>query len=101
MPSVLKTPLGYLIVLLFQWATGYYVALFIAPVLLFLYGSCFLLKSFVKDITTDLKLLNVNKTSAKSHGNDKKMEKIFCSIVQCHLDLIQLSCNFIHHIENI
>lgn len=109
MPFNWKTPLGYLIALLFECISSYYAALFLVPLLCFLFGSCFLLRSFVKDITNDLSLLNACTTSAKPKNksgtnknltntkrNDEKIEQIFRNSIQCHTELKQLSCDFIH-----
>lgn len=83
MPFDWTTPLGYFITLLIQCILAYYTVLFLTPTLCFLCGSCFLLKSFVDDVTNDLRILN-----------DKKMEKILCNTVQYHSELVQLSSNF-------
>lgn len=83
MPFNWKTPNGYLITRLFECILAYCAALFLTPVL------CILLKSFAEDITTDLRLLNVNKTSATSDENGKKMGKIFYNTVKCHFNETQ------------
>lgn len=97
--------MGYPIALTFQGISIYYAGIFVGALLSISFGSCALLQCFVKDITNDLRDLNVttksakskNKTSAKEESavskmNVKKIEKIFAKTIEYHLELKQLSC---------
>lgn len=55
----------------------------------FLIGSCWLIVSFVNDITNDLPLLNVGGAS-----NRNEITKRFCRIVEFYMDVKQLSKKF-------
>lgn len=94
MPFNSNTPLGFLITLLLECTFAYFALLFMIPVLCILFGSCYLLKSFAEDISTDLKLLNVTKTTTDSDGNTIKIQEIICNATQSHSELKQLKMSF-------
>lgn len=87
LPFNWRTPLGFIVVLLYQILVAYLVGLLFIPILCFLVGSCFLLKIFVEDTTKDLNRLNMS----KMYGNNKEVKEIFCNIAQDFSNLKQLS----------
>lgn len=96
MPFNWKTPLGYLITLLFEFGCVYFVDVFIIAVLCFLVGTCFLLKSFIADITAVLHRLNKNEITTVA--NVQKIKKILYNVVQDMANIKQLSVIFFIHV---
>lgn len=89
MPFNWKTPSGYLITLLFEFFSFHCADVFIIAVLCFLVGTCFLLKSFIADITNDLHLLSNGKI--KTVKQAQRIQKIFCEIAQDLAKIKELS----------
>lgn len=91
MPFNWKTPLGYLIAISLEFA-GAYVSTTFATILYPLFiGSCFLVKTCVEDITSDLHPLNVDDKIAWRKKHAEAMKVILCNAVQHHSDMKQLS----------
>lgn len=83
-----KTPFGYLIAELSETASYLSIVLCRIPILCFFWGSCGLFCLFIRDITSDLELLNVGGASDQSR---KKRQERFGKIIQLHSDVKQLS----------
>lgn len=88
MPFNWKTPFGYCITMLIQSTDVYYSGLCGLPIVCFLIGGCYLLKTIVNDITNDLFRLNTVQKSEKDRINTKIL---FCNIIQNFSDTKQLS----------
>lgn len=69
-------------------ATYFPMVLHIVSTFSFYAGSCLFVISFVRDITNDLKLLNVG--GASSRSQKKRLER-FGKIIQLHSDVKELS----------
>lgn len=80
--------MGYLIALLCQTFALYASAMSSVPCVCSMIGSCLLFITATKDITNDLTQLTIGGRSLK---NREKIKKRFCKLVQCYLDLKELS----------
>lgn len=89
MPFDQKTPCGYVISTLIQSVDVYFCAA-VGGYLTICYfsGSCWLLKTIVRDISNDFSHLNLNKLSTKDRV---EMRILFCDIVRNISDAKQLS----------
>lgn len=58
------------------------------PIVIFLIGSCFVLKSFAKEITAEFRLLDADVETKQS---ERIMTENFCNAVQFFADAKQLS----------
>lgn len=83
-----RTPIGYLVYVVFYIATGLSLTLSATATLSFCIGSFLLLISFVEDATNDLARLNVDEKS-KSYDIDVKIH--FHTAVHAYSDLQELS----------
>lgn len=93
MPFNWRTPLGYLAALSFEYILLRSSFVFFHSLVCFYIGSCLLLKTFVEDITNDIRSLNAI-DNKKSDGNrTKEIRTIFANVVQDHAALKQLSSN--------
>lgn len=95
MPFNYKSPVGYLITLSFESFEMFVTADIVSYILCFLFGSCFLLKLFVEDVTSELSFLNLE-DKATSNGKNSAKDKaermtMFFNAVQNHSDLKQLA----------
>lgn len=90
LPFDWKTPFGYLIALLAEFATVHSSSFLFSPVASFFIGSAWLLICFIQDITSDLADLNVITTSIQSLT---EMKKRLCYIVGFYSDKKQLNAN--------
>lgn len=90
LPFNWQTPCGYLIALLTQFAAAFAVLSSASAVLGFLVGSCLLFIDTVRDITTDLKLLNDDQSSSE-RSNNQRIKVRFCNIVKIYSNAKQLS----------
>lgn len=93
LPFNWKSPSGYLITVLFEFFIFYCADVFIIAVLGFLVGTCFLLKSFVVDITTDLELLN--KCKLNTVQQTQRGTQIFRDVAHNFAIIKELSVRFL------
>lgn len=97
LPFDWKTPLGYLATLSLEFIGAFYTAMFLVAIACFLVGSCWLLISFIEDITSDLSLLTENnETSDGTSDGTSDVIVRFYEIVQFYSDVEQLSGNLQH-----
>lgn len=88
MPFDWQTPLSYAISWFLQSAAVFSMMVFIAPMLSWLVGTCWLFIWLIDDITCELSRLNpIN----ASNQRESKLNKRFFRIVQLHSDVNQLS----------
>lgn len=81
-----KTPLGYLVVWLAQYAGAASMTIFILQFLNFVFGSCWLFNFIAEDITQDIAGFNfIVRTT--SDGDRTGLTKHFCNIVQIYSDV--------------
>lgn len=83
-----KTPLGYLIALLFETIAQFCVQVMQVPISCFFIGTCWFAMAFIDDILNDVTILN---GYAKRMRNAWKVQKQFYFIVQNIADVQQLS----------
>lgn len=88
LPYNWRTPLGYLVTLIIQTVASLSCILSIVPAICLLVGLCWLIISFVEDVTNDLNALNIGQNTERSR---RIMKERFCSIIQLHMELKQLS----------
>lgn len=88
LPYDWKTPLGYSLAMLEQSIAAYSSCASVVSMGSFFIGCCWLIISFVKDITNELNLLNDNATSGQSDG---KLLMDFIKVVKRHANVKQLS----------
>lgn len=91
MPFNWKTPFGYLIAFSLESIEVSFECLFGSMLNSFFIGSCFLLRTCVKDITTDLDSLNVREKKTTNRDWAKKIKAVLCDAVQDHSKLKQFS----------
>lgn len=80
LPFNWQTKFGYLIALIIEAIGASTISLCGVPVICFLVGSCWLLKTIIQDITNDLSQLNETVPSSTEDKND--VEKIFRTFIQ-------------------
>lgn len=80
LPFNWKQPFGYAIALMMQCIQAYYSVMAGVVMSCYLIGSCFLLKSFINDITNDVSVLNFE--AITSDGKYGLKIKHFINIVQ-------------------
>lgn len=88
LPFNAKTPIGYIFFLIFNSSVAFCVLFSIMPAICFLTGSCWLFILFAKDITNDLKLLEINGKLKRNRAEGKRR---FCRIVRVYSDVKELS----------
>lgn len=91
MPFIWKTPLGYLVAFSMQLHTARLAAMFNSTLMILLIGSCYMWKTFVEDITSNLRPLNVDDKLTWNENHSIKMKNILCNVLEHHSDLKQLS----------
>lgn len=101
LPINWKTPLRYTIVLILESMIAFYSGLFFSALMSYFIGSCWLLKSLVKDITHDFVDWNIEinasniepnfEQSKNSYAKQTNIRHHFCNILQLHADAKQLS----------
>lgn len=97
MPFNWKTPIGFLVIFLFQCVNVNNAAMIVTPTMCFFVGSCILLKSLIEDITNDLNSLNQDEQKMSKLDKRKKIAKEdFCYVIQEFSDVKQLSVLFLH-----
>lgn len=87
LPYNWKTPLGYLITLVFQAVAAISTFLSFIPTICLLCGSCFLIIAFVDDISNDLDILNNIDGGGMSRPCHRIVKERFCNTIQFHTDL--------------
>lgn len=87
LPFNWRTPLGYSFVLFYIYVLSASGVLAVGVVMVFFFGSCILLKSFIEDITNDLTIFKRYKT--------KREKRIFYNIIQAYTDIKQFSTQFL------
>lgn len=96
LPFNWRTPFGYLIAFLCEFASAYATCLYSGALGNLLVSSCYVEICIVKDITIDLIAMN---RCEKFEGNQMEIRMRFCDVVQLYSDAKQLSRN--HHITSI
>lgn len=90
LPFNWRTPVGYMVALLGQWAAAVCTLFGGTTAISFLVGSCWLFITILDDITNDLNKLN---------GRNRKKLQHFREIIVCYADVKQLS-HLNHDISN-
>lgn len=100
LPFNWKCPVGYLIIASFEYLEVLFACEIVCLVLCFLIGSCYLLESFINDISNEICSLNAEGQKTKSNGNKLAINErtILCNAVQHHSDLKQLSATIAWYI---
>lgn len=88
LPFNWRTPHGYLIALIFESIASFTVGSFVVPPICFFIGSCFLITSFVNDITVKIAHLHVNK---RSEGRNQRIEEDLINIIDDISEVNELS----------
>lgn len=85
MPFNWKTPFGYMILLSYEGVEAIVAAMAFYPIMSIFIGSCILLKTFIEDITIDLKCLN------QKQNEKENLSEIFCNVIQNYSNVQELS----------
>lgn len=93
LPYNWETPLNYLMTLLMLCVVVHFMAYSAIPLICFLIESCFLMKTFVEDISKDIPLLNEDVAHSSNKKSTKKTQiaKHFSNMLQNHSIVKQLS----------
>lgn len=85
LPFNWKTPVGYIVTVIWMSASYFLILSCLLSTIWFYAGCCWLIITFVEDITNDLELLSVG-----SRSDQRRLER-FGKIIQLHIDVKQLS----------
>lgn len=88
LPFDWKTPFGYAFAMIGFFAAMYAVFLDMSPNLSFTGGSCWLIVTFVEDITNELSQFSADKLQKINH---RGLKERFCDVLQQLSDIKQLS----------
>lgn len=89
LPFDWRTPLGYSIVTIVQFATLSVSLFCLTPALCLFIGTCWIFIAFTEDMKWQLSAFNIG--DVQSMRNDKKTMRHFCYMVRFHSDVKQLS----------
>lgn len=88
LPFDWKTPLGYHFAVFWFFSGTYFSMLANSPLISFMVGSCWLVITFINDLTNDLSELNANNARKI---NRQKIYKRFCNVIRQFCAIEQLS----------
>lgn len=84
MPFSWKTPSGYMIAFLDELVSDIVGTATYVPLISFIVGSCWLLITFIKDISSDLSSIEAEEISNKTVDDSKKL---LCKIIKFYTDI--------------
>lgn len=91
LPFDAQSPFGYFVAASLQAITTFSSNMLFICMLCPLLGSCWMIISFLKDITNDLAHLKIRKLS--NENSHAKLKHQFCRVIALHSDVKQLSVN--------
>lgn len=81
-----RTPFGYTIAFIFQFFGAWYICLTASNFIIILAATCWILATFIKETSNNLRVLNVCETSDVGRS---KVKKCFCDIIQAYANIRQ------------